>query len=357
MTSEDEITFRDDFAKWYKTLEIEEDLEKVESRWKGVLTAKTSIVVEDLDALLRIVLRGNQANVAATKQKLIDAFRSVDEYFPLSDNTREIEILTGAIISLILAENTYLSSKLTLAVLSAFLYGNRKPEIPIDITARAANTLRKLSSLDRTRPTFDKLKLSNRKVDLSKATAEVAKGVDGFPQAAMQITAVVNAVVKDINSAIEGLRNFIEIQDEELEILWWLTARQSTTLAKPFDEMNADEKVIFLPIEVAKMVQEIPGPESAGSLLRRAGIDDSKVKVVDVINSANLEDLQKREISGNLSAVMTPLTFGIARRLETGDKASWIAGWAAATSLNESVELSRSEIALQFYREYLVIER
>ena len=93
------------------------------------------------------------------------------------------------------------------------------------------------------------------------------------------------------------------------------------------------------------------------ALLSRAGIRPGlKLKVQDVVNE--VPDSLLRTLLPDPSAISmisNPIHVAISRRLETEAGDGWVAGWAGACTLDADREIDVLEIALQFYRERLLL--
>ena len=173
---------------------------------------------------------------------------------------------------------------------------------------------------------------------------------------ANSVNAVISDMIGKVNAAIGEVENFIAIQDEELQLLWWLFGGRSETLDRPFAEVPADAQPIVLAAEVAKATQFMPGPASAKPILSRAGLKErKKTAVVVAVNACERDFLGKLVKDVEPSPVTRPLHFAIHRKLEVGDDTSWPAAWSAITGIDADLAVAGVELGNLFYRERLGI--
>jgi hypothetical protein len=85
-----------DFARWYDTVSLGDDEERRKLRWKGVSNAVAEASKVSVEALLRLAYGTQHRPVAAALQAIRDAFKGADAAFGLSGNDRELQVLSGA---------------------------------------------------------------------------------------------------------------------------------------------------------------------------------------------------------------------------------------------------------------------
>ena len=157
-------------------------------------------------------------------------------------------------------------------------------------------------------------------------------------------------------STIRAIDHFLRVQDEELQMLWWLTGQRSWELDRPFEEIPADARPLVLASDLAANTNFVPGPPSVKGILSRAGLTaHDKTRIADAVNTADSTWLHGLVDDVEPSFVSTPLHAAIKRQLETGAGEAWVAGWAASTEVNDGYALSGLALGNLFYRERLLL--
>jgi hypothetical protein len=154
---------------------------------------------------------------------------------------------------------------------------------------------------------------------------------------------------------MHAVEKFFRVQDEELQMLWWLTGQRSREMNCTFDSIPINARPLILSYELAALTGYLPGPTSIIAILSRSGIHDGKKLVVsEAINGADPRWLEKVVNGLEPSPITQPIHFGIKRKLETNDNQAWITNWSAVTGLKPDISLTALELALLFYRESLL---
>jgi hypothetical protein len=158
------------------------------------------------------------------------------------------------------------------------------------------------------------------------------------------------------SEARQAMDTFIRIQDEELQMLWWLTGQRSKDHNCAFSDVPAEAQPLVFGAELADATQILPGPPSAPAMLSRAGVKDKKkIAVSAATNAADQTWLRRLLGDRSPSPVTMPLHFAISRQLETGPGDTWVAGWVSATGVGDSLALPGLTLGTLFYRERLLI--
>ena len=154
---------------------------------------------------------------------------------------------------------------------------------------------------------------------------------------------------------------YISIQDEELNMLWWLQGGHSDTLKQPFAEIPREQRPFVLARELAEATYAIPGAAAIESLLARAGVDDAEpVEIAAAIQALPLNWLKTAipEVDASkVSSVTTPLHEAFKRRLEVEGHDTWIPTWASVCDIDPAAKLSALRLADLCYCEQLIIRK
>ena len=350
------------FAKWYTEVSVGDDGGRREARWESVTKLVSNVQLEDLEALLQLCFRGRIIPDAQTMSKLFEPFVESDPTFDIAQNERELRILAGASL-VVLMENLSQSwgDEAALGVCTAGLCGQRTHDLPQDLVALAETAIRRRAEANRARPkVYSEPEALQIKVNVDQVTEKLEESFDSnaVAQALANLGTLVQSRVTTLTkrqaSAMKSLEHFLDIQDEELEMLWWLMGEYSTSYGCSFAKVPAKARALVVAAELADMTKVLPGPAAIAALMARAGLSDKrKTGIVSVVNAVSETWLGEHVSVKYTSPLVTPLHEAVKRRLETGENEAWVAGWAAVAGLPGALEMSSLDIGMQFYRESL----
>ena len=353
----------DDFLHLCREIGLGEDQDFCKKRWAGVCAAAKGTTHENVEALIRVVFRSKQPPDKGLLQQVRQHFKSADELFPMSGNDRELEVLCAAILMTLLNGTDGIVPYTALAITTAAVNGCRTQVVSLDLIARAEESLVSCSQHIRRRPDFNEFQSATLpKINLAEVLnkLQAKKDFDGvaaaFNDAAAEVEKTLKSVYSRVLKAIENMNHFLSIQDEELQILWWLIGGRSWSVNKPFSEVTPGAQVLMFAKELSDFTNVCPGPESIKGVLSQAGLrKDRELTIHEAINACDQNWLSSLIKGGNISPVTLPLHFAVARKLETKDNVSWIKGWAAVADLDENRTLPALTLGELFYRERLEI--
>jgi len=335
-------TMHHDFPRWYKEVGVEENRDRITRRWTGVSSLVEDMKSDDAEALLRLVYRAKVRPSADSLSRLRQFFKDADDLFDMQGNDREIEVLGGAALAVLLERDGGKVAETALAVTTTVLEGARVAQLPMDLGALAETAIARIAESQRTRSTRPKLTFKKAKDALSQFDAPGVS--NAFDRAA-----------EAINSAFASSDKFIAIQDEELEMLWWVLNERSDDLGKAFKDLPTKTQPLILGKELANATKFCPGPRSVKGLLSRSGLKDSKkIGIADAVNECDVNWLKTLSMPARLSPLAHPIHAAVAGRIETGDTTSWVASWASTAGLDEKQSLTALALGNLFYREQLL---
>lgn len=363
MAEEKVLPMGPEFGQWYKAVDMGDDQERLQHRWHGVsdlVKQSDDLTTETMIALAFRTKRPNTEYVNKVRQ----AFKAADDNFQLQQNDRELEILCGASLAALFNQGSQAAAYAALAVTTASLGGSRKPDLPIDLVGLAERAIAVIAETQRRRPNLNTARDAKApKVSFEQASTTVRQtwNADGVAQAFGMAADVANTAVAQLTTqfrfVVRSVSDFVAIQDEELQMLWWLFGARSTVLDCAFERIPTDAQPFVLAAELAKMTTILPGPASAKAMLSRAGIkEDKDITVPAAVNGCDAAWLEGLLNGSEPSAVTQPLHFAIKRKLETGDATAWVANWAAVAGIDAGHSLPRLSLATYFYRERLLSE-
>ena len=352
-----------DFATWYSTVDLNDGNheKRRNARWGAITTIASSLTTyDDIEALIRLAFNTTRhAPATDTLQRFRAAFKATDDAFELSSNNRELQILAAATLNELMNRNQEPGA---IAALAIAIGGARTADLPFDLPLLAEAAIHRIGQAFRTRPSL-RPKQSDAPPTIDQA--EIAQIKDGA-----NIEVVARALTMIATSAQAGLTQlsqrhtdalrlvdaFLQTQDEELDMLWWLIGKHSFEMDCSFDHVPQDRKSFVFAKELADRTKRSAGPPSISPLLLRAGLKNSKeFSLTSVVNAADDGWVDVSVAKANPSPVTMPLHFALTRRRETGAGEAWIAGYAATTMIPENFATSQLTFAISFYRERLLL--
>lgn len=355
-----------DFAKLYREVSLEEDRERLERRFKGVLTLTKSPSFDDVEAIIRTAFHTKQANSPDEIARIRKAFLEADEIFAMDGNDRELQVLCAQALSTLMERDDDISALAALAVTTTAMNGARSLEVPLDLPALAEQAIWRMSEHGRSRPILsERLKLSTPKIDFTAAKEKVQQNwtSPGVQAGLDAVSESVRSALTSINKEVSGLfalfARLIALQDEELQMLWWAIGQRSSDADISFDNVAVEKRPLLFAKELADSTEFLPGPRSAKALLARAGLKEGgkKITIPQAVNACDADWLSSLAVSANASAVSLPIHFAVFRKLETGEETAWIPGWAAVAGVGADYSLPPLSLGFLFYRERLIARR
>lgn len=334
------------------------------TRWNGVAQVASAAKEHEIEQLLRIALGGRQAPTPVFSEKFREAFRNADPEFPASGE-RELKVLAGATLAAILGCGKSIAIYAGLATSTASMSGLRQFSLPMSLTGMAENALHDHAELNRQRP--DASALLGGRVQIKFDTTALMQPLKDQPNAEAIVNALgqlakltndaVNLLVQGQTKLSSAINSFLRIQDEELQMLWWLIGERSLDLNCKFSEIDRHFLPLALGRELAAMTEVLPGPVSIEGLLSRAGVKvEREIVMAEAIDSSPEDWISSLIVDMEPSPILHPLHFAAKRRAEAGPEA-WIKAWAATVGVEPRQTLREVEVGLLFYKESLLLSQ
>lgn len=348
-----------DFETWYDEVMVGGDLDRLERRWKNVRTLAAEADPSHVDTLLTVAL-GHEVPVERLGA-IKTYFKDDEEDNNREPNDRELQILSGSVLAYVLDRDDEIAAYAALTISTASMVGARPYDLPMNLTQLAEYALVRISELNRARPDLRSIStISPISFTETKAKLDEQPDVGGMA-AALEVYAT------EVNRGFEALRNevsaintknekFLAVQDEELNLLWWIIGGYCSDLGKSFRDISENARALVLGSELAGMTSFLPGPPSIKAMLCRAGLSPEIAipipKAVNACSSEWLNSVINRQ-SGN-SPLFEPIHLAIYRKLESNDDTSWIEGWTTECNLDKELAFSITDIGWLFYCECLI---
>ncbi|MGF6513026.1 hypothetical protein ABH912_000492 [Pseudomonas sp. BT76 TE3572] len=350
------------FAQWYDSVSMGDDTVRRHGRWEGLLNVVANVNSEIVEALLRLAYGTRQTPLQSTIQTIRQHFKTADETFEMDGNNRELQVLAGACLAVLMEDtNSNQAERAALAVTTAALGRGRTTNLPMDLASLGEQAIDLLSEANRERPSLTTSR-EHTTIDFAKSVAKVNEQPDwagvgqAFELAAETTRTAFSSLAKQQTQAIIATEHFIRVQDEELQMLWWLTGQRSKDYNCAFDTLPVDAQPFVFASELANATEFLPGPPSVNAILSRAGLKErKKIALTAAVNAPTPQWLQGMVEEIDPSPVSTPIHYAIKRQLEIGAGDAWVAAWASATGINAGHSLSRLTLGELFYRERLLI--
>lgn len=351
-----------EFASWYADAFMN-DNEIIGRRWKGVVDTASATDANTVEVLARYafatVAPANGGKVEALNKKhqaLLTSLSGNGSTLDPKDCRRELQLLSAAVLSQLLNK----MPDAAIAVLNASFEGGRKPDLPMDLAERARRGLAELSRKKHERPAGDDLEIKPVSVKFEVSQEALAEMSPNLWQSELNrlrgaTQDAFGEIVKRSNLVTDSLLRQVWLGEEELQMLWWLIGGHSGTLDTPFGDIDPALKPLILASELGGLTTISPGPASVRSLLTRASVPATSIKVSEAVNAADADWISEITQHSWISPVTTPLHFALEKRIEMGLDEAWLQTWATMTGLPSEASMPAVKLAELFYREHLFL--
>ena len=351
-----------DFPRWHAAVAVGADTEHRDARWAAVHALSESADRPTVEALVRLAFdTKRQPPSSRYLEKIHETFRQADGTFHPKRASGELPVFAGACLSLLFEKPSQIGAVAALSVTTAAFVGARAPNLPLDLVEMAEEALVRIADANRARPTLTTA-MGMPKVDVEAAVARIRSEFNAEAVAqALSLTAkwldgAQNAFAQGHARAIQAIDRFIRVQDEELQMLWWLTGGRSFDLDCAFDMVEAAARPLVFAKELSDSTTSLPGPRSIKALLVRAGLEQRTVRTVAAVINAARPDWLLDLPGDDPSPVTRPVHFAIKRQAEAGGGETWVPNWSAVVGVDGGREVSEVSLGLQFYRERLITQ-
>jgi limonene-1,2-epoxide hydrolase len=222
MSNDGITTMHPDFPRWYREVGVDENRDRLQRRWMGVSAFVRGMTEKDIENALRVVFRAKSTATAEGLARIRQIFKDADDLFDMNGNDREMEVLCGAGLAVLIERNDDLAASGALSVTTAALNGTRAAELPMNLLALAETAIGRIAEGNRKRPDLQHGLTVLPKVTFATAKEKVqqfdANGVSAaFDAAETAVAAGLENIRKWLASAADSTSRYIAIQDEELD--------------------------------------------------------------------------------------------------------------------------------------------
>lgn len=294
------------------------------------------------------------------------AFSEADPSFSMYDNAREAAVLSAALLDAAVAAG---EMRAGLAILTAFASGLRTPLVRPELVAEVEQCIRKKAVDDRDKPAANPkiIKLPANSKHLKDADALAAAGdwqaaSNLFKNFSAESNEMTKTLTNQVYSVIVSLAGHVEDLREEVEMLWWHIGGWSRLLERPFASMEVAQAAVLIGIDLADMSRNHAGPAAAPAILQRTLSNGrkslpSKVTIRDAVDTFPEDDLKTLQIEESLknAAEICPILTALSKAKEIGSGNVWHGPYSKATGLDVGAQLKPFALAMQVYRERLLL--
>ncbi|MES2280188.1 MAG: GTPase-associated system all-helical protein GASH [Pseudomonadota bacterium] len=294
------------------------------------------------------------------------AFAAADVSFSMVDNAREVSILAACLLAAGLEDGV---ASCGLAPIVASAANTRNPSAYVEFLEIARQKLAAMSVEQRQNETLDLqgLKTLNKPnletaiaallaaPDWPKAGALVRQSVSGSHETAKELSNQVSQVLEPVLHQIQDLR-------EEISMLWWYVGGWSRKLDRPYSELPLGTASILAACDLASLSTSPIGPLAAPALLSRLiaqGRNDSgdQLSMTEVIEGVMGETAKGMEIPAAASSNpdIFPIFGAILKADEIGGERAWHLAYRRAAGVDPEIKFSANQLAMQVYRESLLL--
>lgn len=342
-----------EFQRWYEVVQLKLNPQEMELRWAAVQALAESVDDAELEALTRAAFRSDQTTTATTAVRT----KLADKSGAMADE--EFALLAAATLVLILHEDHPAAARASLMICTAHFLNLRTPRQPMDLVGLGTTARLSLARTSRRRPSLELESMPSLEVDTASAE-EADETNESIKLLADAVTAKMQQLAERQANFEQRALRYISIQDEELNMLWWLQGGR-THAGELFEEIPREQQPFVLARDLAEATSALPGASAICSLLERAGIkDEEPLEIAAAIQVLPIEWLRialPDAVKQKASPVTTPLHEGIRRRLEVRGEDSWIAGWAGVCDIDKASRLTPLQLADLCYCEQLLIHK
>lgn len=352
---------QNEFSSWYASMSFQQDSAFTAKREAAIDAYVKTVTKSSLALLAKLAFRLKLHMSSPEVAELRHAFG--DEATQPGDD----ELLMLSASALAAAMNSESDSVTALAatvVASVSCGGLRELKQPMDLVGLSDNALRQLSETSRRRPSLKQARLVTPAVDKDDAVLQQALNAGNMPEAVQTLIVATNKAISAIARRQRefevAVQRYVDIQDEELDILWWLEGGHSFDLGLNFSKVAPEHLPLAMARELTGLTKILPGPPALSSLLSRTGLLDAPPQSIPDAVQSMPEVWLNQAIDGlvadGVSATLTPILFAMQRRHEVEGKDDWIAVWGTTTGLTCDAQLSPLQLAVAAYREFSLIQ-
>jgi hypothetical protein len=295
-----------------------------------------------------------------------EPFAKPDLSFSLIDNEREVAVLASGLLSAAISDGKLFAALAALCMAAA---GHRTPVVWPELLKEAdhAVTLKAIENRQRTRANPEQIKLPS-KVKIDAAADAIAQTPDWAKASELfkQISNDAHEAIKNLASQTAFVARPLaaDVQDlrEEVSMLWWHIGGWSRLLEKPFADLEPGLAAVMAGIDLADLSFTPSGPAAAPAILQRTitagrNANATKLTIKDAVDAFPGDAFEGLALGGAMVTVpdACPILAAFAKAGQIGSGSAWHGPYTKATGLEPTTEFQPLDLALQVYRERLLL--
>lgn len=354
-------TALNDMAVSFGKLGLTTNPEIIDARAKGLAAAGEAFESEELLDILSSAL---EANGSDDLFPFLDKFREHDPTFDVRMKDKEASLLAASLISYEIQNETSFGEKLALILTTALFGGLRKIVSNPDLARLAEDRL----AANQSNTTKAPSQRAPAKIPKTFTDALAAIPENG-PVDASHLRVMFTEIQKQLesraqtnSSAVNNSLNYVSGLEEELRTHFWVVNGWSDTTRDGFGDMDLLKAAIIAGGELAGKTTRPYGIFAAPSLLDNIlKVDrkdfDRKVTLAEAAKALGLDERKERfsEVAQSQNAPLVPLVTAMGLAAISDDQADWGARYKRELKINPTAKLTALDVAVQFYRESLVL--
>jgi hypothetical protein len=296
-----------------------------------------------------------------------DAFGETDASFSLIDNAREAAVLAAGLLEAAAGDGKVYAA---LATLTTAASGLRQPLVRPDLIDVMRFAIQEKAASARQQVPADPSKIRvPGKSRIATELAALAASPDLptvstlLKQVSEESADITKNLAIQLLSIVQPLAAQVLTLREEVEMLWWHVGGWSRLLEKPFAELDLGLAAVLAGVDMADMSRSLTGPAAAPAILQRTLLlgrepKAPKIAIKDAVDALPQDQFDRLTLADALKAVpdICPVLTAFAKAKELGPGAAWHAPFAKATGLDAAAAFEPLDLAMQAYRERLLLQ-
>ena len=237
-----------EFQRWYEAVQLTLDPQVMEARWAALQALAESINDAELEALARAAFRSDQttAATATVRTKLADKGGAMAD--------EEFALLAAAALAVILQRDEPAAARAATMICTAHFKNLRTLRQPMDLVGLGATARVALARTSRRRPPLELEPMPSLEVDTTPAE-ETEDSNESIRLLAGAFTEAMQQIADRQADFEERALRYISIQDEELNMLWWLQGGR-TQATRYFVKPDLLRSLAFPAVTTLKRIED-----------------------------------------------------------------------------------------------------
>ena len=305
--------------------------------------------------------------VAADTKWFSTPFIEEDPTFSMVTNEREVAIIAMALLAreINVAENSFAA----LAILVAHACGRRTPVVWPQFVENVSAAARDMAISDRCAGKSKQISVRKLSAELGASQEDLVTVMDAAELSELVKKLNIDSQEMDkflaaqVTAALKPIRDEVANLREEKDMLWWLIGGQSHLSLKTYASMNEGQAAFLIGKELAELSRTILGPHASEFLIKKAlneGRSDKSVKVklegLPKLFEKSLLDLVASSLEVNEVRDLCFLSNAISRASDIGLPSAWKKKYGEDGGLSDKTSFETEEVALQSFREALLLK-